>query len=82
MILPTKRITEERSLLGIGGRVLLLLDEPRTMSRLWDEFKTQEAPTDTSGPRITYDWFVLALDLLFMMDTLRLEKGLLRRHEA
>lgn len=81
MILPTKRITAERSLLGIGGRVLQLLDEPRTVSRLWDEFKKHEQSTD-SASRITYDWFVLALDLLFMLGAVSLEKGLLRRQEA
>ena len=81
MILPTKRITEERSLLGIGGRALLLLDEPRTISRLWDDFKNNESSANTAS-RITYDWFVLALDLLFMLGAVRLDKGLLRREGA
>ncbi len=78
MILPTKRITEERSLLGIGGRLLLLLDEPRTVSRLWDDFKKHEPSADAAS-QITFDWFVLALDVLFMLGAVRLEKGLLRR---
>ncbi len=81
MILPTKRITEERSLLGIGARVLQLLDEPRTVSRLWDDFKKRE-PSVGPAARVTYDWFVLALDLLFMLGAIRLEKGRLRRQVA
>ena len=78
MILPTKRITEERSLLGIGAEVLVLLDEPKTVSRVWDEFKSRRLKKVSPYP-VTYDWFILALDLLHMLSAIRLEKGVLRR---
>ncbi len=77
MILPTKRITEDRSLLGIGSDIVPLLDEPKTVSRLWTEF--QERRRRTASSIVTYDWFVMALDLLFMLDAISMEKGLLRR---
>lgn len=77
MILPTKRITEGRSLLGIGGRALLLLNRPKTVSRLWHDFGQQEISDD--DPIITFDWFVLALDLLFALGALQLDKGRLVR---
>lgn len=77
MILPTKRITEDRSLLGIGSDILPLLDEPKTVSRLWTEF--QERRCRTAFSIVTYDWFVMALDLLFMLNAICMEKGLLRR---
>ena len=77
MILPTKRITEDRSLLGIGSDIVPLLDEPKTVSRLWKEF--QERRRRTASSIVTYDWFVMALDLLFMLDAISMEKGLLRR---
>ncbi len=77
MILPTKRITEDRSLLGIGSDIVPLLDEPKTVSRLWTEF--QERRRRTAPSIVTYDWFVMALDLLFMLDAISMEKGLLRR---
>jgi len=77
MILPTKRITEDRSLLGIGSDVVPLLDEPKTVSRLWTEF--QKRGRRTASAIITYDRFVMALDLLFMLDVINIEKGLLRR---
>ncbi len=32
--------------------------------------------------RITYDWFVLALDLLYSLGTIELENGLVARREA
>jgi len=77
MILPTKRITEDRSLLGIGSDIVPLLDEPKTVSRLWTEF--QERRRRTASSIVTYDWFVMALDLLFLLDAISMEKGLLRR---
>ncbi len=77
MILPTKRITEDRSLLGIGSDIVPLLDEPKTVSRLWTEF--QERRRRTASSIVTYDWFVMALDILFMLDAISMEKGLLRR---
>ncbi|MBP7588916.1 MAG: ABC-three component system middle component 6 [Rhizobiaceae bacterium] len=76
MILPTKRIREDRSLVGIGGDVLRLLDEQKTVSRLWDEFRRGRADV---GSKATFDWFVLALDLLFMMGIVTVERGLVRR---
>jgi len=78
MILPTKRITQERSLLGIGAEVLVLLDEPKTVSKLWDDFKELRLKNTPSSP-VTYDWIVLTLDLLYMLGAVRIEKGLLMR---
>jgi hypothetical protein len=79
VILPTKRLPEERSLIRIGGEVVGLLDENKTVSRLWDEFKSARKDRGTT---ITFDWFVLALDLLFMMGIVVAERGLLRRVES
>lgn len=76
MILPTKRLREDRALIGIGAEILRLLDERKTVSRLWDEFKRSR--TDGAGTA-SFDWFVLALDLLFMMGAVTLERGLMRR---
>ena len=77
MILPTKRITEDRSLLVIGSDIVPLLNEPKTVSRLWTEF--QERRRRTVSSIVTYDWFIMALDLLFMLNAISMEKGLLRR---
>ena len=76
MILPTKHMRPDRSLLGVGAQVLALLESPMTMSRLWDEFRTQAAGTGASAP-ISYQWFVLALDFLYIIGALDLKKGLL-----
>ncbi len=39
MILPTKRLGIESSLLGVGADVLQLLNQPKTISRIWEEMK-------------------------------------------
>jgi len=78
MILPTKRLGEDRALLVVGGEVLRLLDEPKTISRLWDELKSVRC-NRSDASTITFDWFVLALDLLFALGAVDLERGRLRR---
>jgi len=78
MILPTKRLTNERSLIGIGSEILFLLDQPKTVSRLWDEFKSRRLIEASVSP-VKYDWFVLALDVLYTLGAVRLEKGVLQR---
>ena len=66
MILPTKGISPDKALLSVGAFILKDLDEAKTVSRLWAELRrVEEGPPD-----LTFDWFVLALDLLYMMGTL------------
>lgn len=66
MILPTKGIGPDKALLSIGAIILRNLDEPKTVSRLWGDLRQVE----DGPPDLTFDWFVLALDLLYMMGTL------------
>ncbi len=89
MILPTKRITQNRSLLGIGGHILQILDEPKTISKLWDEFKLKNNNYESknivnSTPKyfsISYDWFILALDFLYCIEAVDLVNGKLKKLE-
>lgn len=81
MILPTKRLGTERALLTIGAEILRLLTEPKTVSRLWDELR--HVMGERSSTRIVnYDWFVLSLDLLFMIGVLEMDHGRIRRVNA
>lgn len=71
MILPTKGVSSDRALLSIGAFILRDLDEPKTVSRLWADLRrVEEGPPD-----LTFDWFVLALDLLYLMGTLDYHAG-------
>lgn len=80
MILPTKRINAERSLLSVGAGILSLLDEPKTVSRLWHEFK-QARSQMAEKSSVTYDWFILALDFLYALNGVKIEKGRVWRVE-
>lgn len=75
MILPTKHMRTRRTLLGIGAEVIALLDEPKTVSRIWSELKASRGVHDL---RLSFDWFVLALDLLFSIGAVELSRGRLQ----
>lgn len=72
MILPTKHIPLYRSLLGLGAVVLQTLNRPTTVTGLWERCRGIEE----FG---TFERFVQALDLLFLLGAVRLERGLLVR---
>jgi hypothetical protein len=74
MILPTKRISSSRSLLAVGGEILKLLNRPKSISLLWDQFKESKGD-GTNSCYITYDWFILSLDLLYIMQVIKIESG-------
>jgi hypothetical protein len=78
MILPTKRINSGRSLLAIGGETLKLLNRPKSISLLWDEFKNSKGDGSNSC-YITYDWFILSLDLLYLMQIIKIDSGRISR---
>lgn len=78
MILPTKRLHQDRALLAVGAEVLRRLDEPKTVSRLWDEIQRAYRGR-TASPTLTYDWFVLSLDMLFALNAINLNHGLIAK---
>lgn len=72
MILPTKHIKLENSLIGVSAELLKRLSIGRTVTSLWNEVKT------VPGMQ-TYERFTLALDLLYTVGAVHLRDGLLRR---
>jgi len=73
VILPTKHISEEYSVLGAGATVLRHLDSPQTVSSLWEFVR--------NAPGINFYWrFILTLDLLFAIGALDLTEGLIVRN--
>ena len=75
MILPSKHLAQERSLLTLGAWVLERLDRPKTVSELWGEMRLAHA----DGADVPFDWFVLSLDLLAAVRTVRMESGRIQR---
>lgn len=83
MILPSKHLPQDRALLTVGGHVLAFLAHPKTVSALWEDLNRQDLEIIAIRPRqVTYDWFVLTLDLLYLLGTIELENGLVTRREA
>lgn len=78
MILPTKRLATEKALITVGAEILGLLDESKTVSRTWEEIRRARSGLGQRDT-LTYDWFVLALDLLYMLGAVTLERGRLTR---
>ncbi len=78
MILPTKHIHPSRCLMGIGAELLPYLRSPKTVSALWDIFRKKRSSSRGLAP-VDYDWFVLAIDLLFTLGAIELKKGVLKR---
>lgn len=71
MILPTRHLSPSQSLIGLAAIVVKTLDRPRTVNQLWESLRSDQ--------RIgTFDRFVLALDLLFMLGMVDMEDGELR----
>ena len=81
MILPTKHVRPDRALIGVGAEVLEILKRPMTMSKLWDEIRGRRTLLTPNAP-IDYQWFVLSLDLLYVIGAVELERGLVRRASA
>jgi len=72
MILPTKHIRPEDSLLVVAAQLLVKLHGDLTVTELWDEMR--HSPGVASFER-----FVPALDLLFALGLIDLNRGTLTR---
>jgi hypothetical protein len=78
MILPSKHLRQDRSLIGVGAEILTLLERDRTVSSVWERVKSERGQND-GVPGISFDWFVLALDFLFTAGAVDFVDGRLRR---
>lgn len=81
MILPTKGIDRNRALLSLGADCLRLLNKPKTVSRVWEELQQDWKHREVQAA-LGFDWFVLALDMLFSIGAIDLTGGLLRRRQT
>jgi hypothetical protein len=79
MILPSKHLSHDRALLTLGAHILQQLSQPKTVSALWEDLPRKDQSTRNLASSISYDVFVLALDLLFLLGAVELGKGLLSR---
>lgn len=75
MILPSKHISEENALIGVGAILLKEMHHPQTVTSLWEKVRGYSAV----GP---YERFVLALDMLHITGVLTLSQGMIVRDET
>lgn len=78
MILPTKHLRPDRTLLGIGADILAGLTDPMTVSALWDYMRLRRSASNAQAV-IDYRWFVLALDFLHMIGAIDVDRGVIRK---
>jgi hypothetical protein len=73
MILPSKHLPLNRSLLAVGGEILQVLsDRPRSVSTTWEELRRRDAKT-------SFEQFTLAASFLFALGALDFVGENLRR---
>jgi hypothetical protein len=75
MILPGKHLKQDRALLTVGAEILSYLDEPRSVSELWEGIRQNRESHPMLTP-LSFDWFILSLNLLFAINALELSGGL------
>lgn len=76
MILPTKYLAHDRALISVGGEILKHLEEPRTVSALWDSVRESQK-YKTTDALVSFDWFVLALNLLYAISAVEYRNGVI-----
>jgi len=81
MILPDKHLDADRALITVAAELLTLLSKAKTVSAIWNEFQRlhEVASNSEREPVITFDWFVLALDVLFALGTIEFVQGKVTR---
>lgn len=72
MILPNKYLREDEALLGVGGKILLLLQQDMLLSELWEVTKKKENIGN-------FERFVLALDLLYLLGLIIFDENKIKR---
>lgn len=79
MILPTKHLPTERSLIAIGADIVKLLDEPKSVSTLWLEFQELN---ERQNRWLSFDWFTLGIAMLYTLDAVDQRGHRIHRREV
>jgi ABC-3C biological conflict system middle component len=76
MILPSKHLSESRTLIRVGAEILSQLAEPCAVSELWERVRAARADRSGETP-LSFDWFVLALTFLYTIFAVDISDGLI-----
>ena len=72
MILPSKHISQNQALIGVGAVLLKAIDKPQTVTSLWEAVRENASIG-------TFERFVLALDMLYITEAVTLQSGLIAK---
>jgi len=78
VILPSKHLPPGRDLLSLGGRLLVVLEEPQSVSELWEKLRKDST---SMKAYTTFDWFLLGLCFLYSIGAIEYERGVVERRE-
>ena len=78
MILPGKHIQQDRALISVGGDILSVLEDQSTVSDVWEKVRALRGERENAS-LVPFDWFVLALSLLYAISAIELNGDQLRR---
>jgi hypothetical protein len=78
MILPSKHLSQNRALIGVGAEILAHLDEPKAVSELWEQIRGVREAAPNVAP-VSFDWFVLALTFLNAIFAIELRDGVIAK---
>ena len=81
MILPGKHLKPDRALITIGGEILAVLEDASTVSTVWERVRSVRSTRQDASP-LPFDWFVLALSLLYAMKVIDLSNDMLTKRTA
>lgn len=76
MILPGKHMRDDRALISVGADVLSVLHEASSVSQVWDGVRQARA-TRGGQASLPFDWFIMALTLLFAMGAIEWDGDLI-----
>ena len=78
MILPGKHLKADRALLTVGGEILTVMDKSASVSTVWERVRRLGSKREGASP-LPFDWFILALSLLYAMGAIDLRDDMLIR---
>jgi len=73
MILPKKQLSLSESYFGFGAFLLQQLDQPLSIDALWERYKDAYAAKKYMV-KFSFDQYILALDYLFVIGAIQLDK--------
>lgn len=75
MILPSKHISQDQALIGVGAVLLKHIDKPQTVTSLWESVCAHVSIG-------TFERFVLALDMLHITGVIAMKNGVIARTQS